>query len=270
MANEAIIAAVMSLVWVKERRWRKWVGERCSGMDCCAGNGDRQTSRRGFHGLGGEHGYKSTRAHVQTAFGEEFAQPFDSAADPFSGSVLAGAEHLADFVKRFALEIAQQDGSPVGVVERVHGLIEKGFNLRPVNIGGIHGVEFVGDLFADLAAGFAANNIDGGAAGDLIQPRGKDRVRREAIRLTAEVDEDGLGDFLRQLPGTDQSERGGKDEIEVATDDFCEGILRVLPGVSRKQLQIGIAHFISISLPIRKPDGESSIFVRCRCGVCAF
>ncbi len=83
------------------------------------------------------------------------------------------------------------------------------------------------------------------------------RVRREAIRLTAEVDEDGLGDFLRQLPGTDQAERGGKDEIEVATDDFGEGILRVLPGVSRKQLQIGIAHFISISLPTRKPDGKN-------------
>src|ERR1022692_1730110 len=40
-----------------------------------------------------------------------------------------------------------------------------------------------------------------------------------------------------------RAERGGKDQVEVASDDFCESILGVLPGVSRKQLQLVIAHF---------------------------
>lgn len=40
-----------------------------------------------------------------------------------------------------------------------------------------------------------------------------------------------------------RAERGGKDQVEVASDDFCESILGVLPGVSRKQLQVVIAHF---------------------------
>jgi hypothetical protein len=176
------------------------------------------------------------------AFGEEFTQLFNCSADPFSGGVLACAERSANFPQRFAFKIAQQDGRLVGGVERVHGFIEKRFNMRPVGISGIHGLEFAGDTFADLPARFAANNIDGRAANNLIQPGRKNRVRRQTICLTGEVDEHGLGYFLRQLWRTDLAERGGKDEIEVATDNFGEGIFRIVPGVSRKQLQIGVAH----------------------------
>jgi hypothetical protein len=51
-----------------------------------------------------------------------------------------------------------------------------------------------------------------------------------------------LGDFFGQLRGADLTERGGIDEINVAADDFGEGILGVLPGVAGEQFQIGVAH----------------------------
>ena len=106
----------------------------------------------------------------------------------------------------------------------------------------IHGVEFAGDLFAGLAAGFATDDINRGAAGDLVKPGGENGVGREAVRLAGEVGEGGLGDFLGQLRGADLAQRGGKDQIEVAADNFGESILGVLPGISRKQLQVTIAH----------------------------
>ena len=55
-------------------------------------------------------------------------------------------------------------------------------------------------------------------------------------RLAGEVGEGGLGDFLGELRGADLAEGGGEDEIEVAADEFGEGILGVLPRVARKQL----------------------------------
>jgi hypothetical protein len=109
-------------------------------------------------------------------------------------------------------------------------------------------------LFAQLAAGFTTDDINGGAAGDLIQPRGEDSIRREAARLAGEIGEGGLGDLLGELWRTDLAERGGKNKIEMSPDDFGEGILSVLPGVSPEQLQVSISHFISISSPSKKPD----------------
>jgi len=32
------------------------------------------------------------------------------------------------------------------------------------------------------------------------------------------------------------------DEIEMASDDFSESVLGVVPGVAREQFQIGVAH----------------------------
>src|SRR5207244_3678283 len=65
---------------------------------------------------------------------------------------------------------------------------------------------------------------------------------RELLRLAGEFDEGGLDDFLGQLGGTDLAERGGMDEVEMAPDDFGEGVLGILPCVARKQFQVGIAH----------------------------
>ena len=149
----------------------------------------------------------------------------------------------ADFAEGFVLEVAEQDGGAVGLVERGHGFVEQRFDVRPVGGGGVHGIHLGGDLFAQLAAGFAADDINGGAAGDLIEPRGEDGVGREAVRVAGEVGEGGLGDFLGELRRADLPERGGMDEVEVAADEFGEGVLGVLAGVAREQLQVGVAHF---------------------------
>ena len=97
-------------------------------------------------------------------------------------------------------------------------------------------------MFAELPAGFAADDINGGAAGDLVEPRGEDGVGREAVRLAGEVGEGGLGDFLGQLRGADLAERGGKDQVEVAADELGESIFAVLPRVALQQLEVGVAH----------------------------
>ena len=107
---------------------------------------------------------------------------------------------------------------------------------------GVHSVELGGSPFSKLAAGLAADDINGSAAGDQIEPRGEDGVWGEAVRLAGEVGEGGLGDFLGQLRGADLAERGGKDQVEVAADELGESIFTVLPRVALQQLEVGVAH----------------------------
>ncbi len=177
------------------------------------------------------------------AFVEEFAQALDSAVDTLLRGIIGGAEGGADFTEGFVLEVAEQDGGAVGLVERVHGFVEQGFDVRPIGGGGVHGIHLGGDLFAQLAAGLAADDVNGGAAGDLIKPRGEDGIGRKAAGVAGEVGEDGLGDFLGELRGADLAERGGMDEIEVAADDLGEGVFGAVAGIAREQLEVGIAHF---------------------------
>src|SRR2546428_574503 len=86
--------------------------------------------------------------------------------------------------------------------------------------------------WAPLAAGFAADDINGLAASDLIEPRGEDGIGRELPRVAGEFNEGGLGDLLGQLRRADLTERGGMDKVEMAPDDFGEGVLGVVPGVA--------------------------------------
>ena len=72
--------------------------------------------------------------------------------------------------------------------------------MHPVRSWGVGSVHFGGDLLAQLAAGFASNDIDGFTAGDLIEPRGEDGIGRELPRLAGEFDESRLSDFFGQLP----------------------------------------------------------------------
>ena len=74
-------------------------------------------------------------------------------------------------------------------------------------------------MFAQLAAGFAADDINGGAARDLIKPRGEDCVGSKAGGVASEVSKNGLGDFLGELQGADLPERSGMDEINVAAEE---------------------------------------------------
>jgi hypothetical protein len=149
---------------------------------------------------------------------------------------------LTKFAEGFVLEVTQQDGSAVGVVERVHGFVEEWFDVRPVSGGGVHGIHLGGDLFAQLAAGLPADDIRGGAVCDLVEPGGEDGVRRKTVRIARETDEGGLSDFLSKMCRADLALCGGKDQIEMAADDFRERLLGVVPGVAREQFQIGVAH----------------------------
>ena len=71
---------------------------------------------------------------------------------------------------------------------------------------------------------------------------GQDRALCEAMRVTGKVGKGGLGDLLSQLRGAHLAQRGGIDEIQVAADEFREGVLGVLPGVAIKQIQVRFIH----------------------------
>jgi hypothetical protein len=105
------------------------------------------------------------------------------------------------------------------------------FDVRPIGGRGVHGIHLGGNLFAQLAAGFAADNINGLAPRDFIQPRAKDGVGREAVRLAGQIGEGGLRDLLGKLRGSDLPKRGGVNKVEVTADDFGEGVLRVVARV---------------------------------------
>ena len=65
----------------------------------------------------------------------------------------------------------------------------------------------------------------------------------------SEVGEDGLGDFLGQLPGADLPQRGGMDEVKVAVDEFGERVLGAPSRVLVQQIQVLLHLSISISSP---------------------
>ena len=73
--------------------------------------------------------------------------------------------------------------------------------MRPIFGGGIHGLKFLGSLFADSASRLAPHNVNGPMAGELVKPGCQHRVCREPARAAGEFNEDGLGDFLRQFRG---------------------------------------------------------------------
>ena len=131
----------------------------------------------GLDGVGGNQGGESARAHRELAFGAKFTQTIEGAADPFLSRVFARAQGLADFPQGFVLEIAEQNRGAVGFVQRVHGFIEQRFDVRPVGGGVVHVTHLEGDLFARLSPGFAADDIDGRLACDLVKPGGQDGVR---------------------------------------------------------------------------------------------
>ncbi len=114
--------------------------------------------------------------------------------------------------------------------------------MRPDSVRGVHGIHLSGNLFAQLAPGFAADNIDGLAPRDLIEPGSEDGVGRKPVRVAGKIDEDGLRDLLGQLRGANLAKRCGMNEIKVAPDDFGEGLFGLVPCVARKQFQIRVAH----------------------------
>ena len=68
-----------------------------------------------------------------------------------------------------------------------------------------------------------------------VEPRGEKGVRCKTVRIAREADESGLSDFLGMLCRADLAQCGGKDQIEMAADDFRKRLLGVVPGVAREQ-----------------------------------
>ena len=177
---------------------------------------------------------------VNTFWNERLIKSLDRAAD---------AKQVVTAIAANPQQAREQYGRTVGWVQCVHGFVEERFYLPPVISARVHGVHLGGDLFAQLAAGLAPDDVNGCAARDLIEPSANDCVRPEPGGVAGELGEGRLGDFLGQLRRVNLPERGGKDEAEVAANDFCEGVLGVMVRVADEQFQIGVAHAASISPP---------------------
>ena len=152
--------------------------EGCSRNKGGARNGGGQSDGRGLDGVGRDGADEPARADGDSVPRKEFPQALDGPAETFLHRVVARAEDLTDFAQGFVLEITEQNGSSVGLIECMHGLIQNCFDVCPIVRGSIHGGEFAGDLFADLAAGFPADDVDGGATGHLIKPRSQNGIWR--------------------------------------------------------------------------------------------
>jgi hypothetical protein len=94
-----------------------------------------------------------------------------------------------------------------------------------------------------LPTGFAADDINGLATSDLIEPSGENGVRRETTRLSCELDEDRLHNFLGELWRANLAERGGMNQVEMTANEFREGVLGVVPGIACEEILIRVAHF---------------------------
>ena len=72
--------------------------------------------------------------------------------------------------------------------------------------------------------------VNGRPARDLVEPRGEDGIGFQPGRVSREVGEDGLGDFLGELRRTNLAQRGAIDQVQMALDERGKGILRLVAG----------------------------------------
>ena len=221
--------------------------------------GDRTGERDGSceDRVGGEVGGQSGSSDGEAAAQEDGAQLVEGAAHALLRGVFAGAEGLADFAEAFVFEKPEEDRGAVGLGEGGDGFVEEGFELRPRGgrrgRHGSGGGEFDGGLFAGGAASLAADHIDGGAAGDDVEPGGERLDGGEFLRVAGEVEEDGLRDVFGELGRADLAAGGGVDEVDVAGDEFGEGGLRIFAGVAGEQFVVG--HGVSAE-SLSPPDEE--------------
>jgi len=87
-------------------------------------------------------------------------------------------------------------------------------------------------LFAQWRRCFAADDINGLAARDLIEPRAEDGIGREPVRVSGQIDKGGWANFLGQFAGNGPVGARRMDEVEMASDDFGESILGCDAGCS--------------------------------------
>ena len=195
-----------------------------------------------MNGVGGDGHDESTGADRDATFRKELAHTFHSTAQALLRSRLARAKGETYFADGFILEEAQQNGRAVGFLERVHGFIEKRFDMRPVCGGSVDGTHLGSDLFAQLESHFTANDILGFAAGHLIEPPAEDSVGRKPLRVAGEFKESGLSDLFGELRQSDLTECSRINEAEMTADDLSERVLSLVLSVACEQFEIGVAH----------------------------
>jgi hypothetical protein len=76
-----------------------------------------------------------------------------------------------------------------------------------------------------------------------FRPCGEDGVGFEPAGIAREVGEDGLGDFLGELRGTDLPERGGINQVQVAVCERGKGFFGFVPRVVLQQFQVASHRF---------------------------
>jgi hypothetical protein len=85
--------------------------------------------------------------------------------------------------------------------------------------------------------------------------------------MAGKLNEDQLRNFLGELRRANLAERGRMNQVEMAANDFREGILGVVPGVAREEISIGVAHVQSVNVAdVQNPTGnftEASLILSC-------
>ena len=109
----------------------------------------------------------------------------------------------------------------------MHGFVEERFDVRPVSGGGVHGIHLGGNLFAQLAASFTADDINRGAASNLIEPCRQNCARSQLVRVLRQIAENGLRYLLGQLRRPDLPQRRRIDQVEVPLDQCGKSLFGV-------------------------------------------
>ena len=164
--------------------------KRRPGQDSARGNSGGQTEGCRLDGIGRERQCEPPSADGDAALGKQFAQSFNRVAYAFLGGILRSAQALADFAQIAVLEKPEENRRALGRLELFHCFLQQGFDLVPDRGVGIHISQFHGKLFAELAARFAAHDIDGGSACYLVQPGREDGVGLQSSGTTRQIRKD--------------------------------------------------------------------------------
>ncbi len=199
----------------------------------------RETNGRGLDGMGGDDNDKPVRANGDAAFGQDFAQPFDSAAHPLLRGIITHAQRETHGAEILVLKKPQQHRLPVGVVQFAHGLVKDGTDALPIRGCLGSGIKLFHNLsFVYLAAALIAQQTQPGVTCGAIKPTREGSLcgqrGGQRPRFAGEVGKDALGDFARQLGRAHLPPRSRINQVGVPGDDFAEGRFRLLPGVFPK------------------------------------
>ena len=139
--------------------------------------------------------------------------------------VVGRAEGLADLAEGFVLEVTEQDGGAVGLIEGLHRFVEQGFDVCPVGGRGVQGIHLGGDFFAKLPTRFASNPINGRPACDLIKPGGQNRVWFQLVGIPRQVGEHGLRDLFGDLRRAYLAQGRRINQVQMPADQRRESFL---------------------------------------------